>query len=63
MSSYSRPVGASGVSDWTNHGRDRQPRVNLAILPEKLAAAFHRFCQLNPKPCPIIGISEVGNPH
>ena len=31
-------------------------------MPEKLAAAFHRFCQLNPKPCPIIGISEVGNP-
>ena len=25
---------------------------NLAILPEKLAASFHRFCQLNPKPCP-----------
>jgi uncharacterized protein YcsI (UPF0317 family) len=35
---------------------------NLAILPEKLAAAFHRFCQLNPKPCPIIGMSDVGNP-
>lgn len=35
---------------------------NLAILPEKLAAAFHRFCQLNPKPCPIIGMSEVGDP-
>ncbi|WP_407654493.1 putative hydro-lyase [Bradyrhizobium prioriisuperbiae] len=35
---------------------------NLAILPEKLAASFHRFCQFNPKPCPIIGISEVGNP-
>ena len=35
---------------------------NLAILPEKLAASFHRFCQLNPKPCPIIGMSEVGNP-
>jgi uncharacterized protein YcsI (UPF0317 family) len=35
---------------------------NLAILPEKLAAAFHRFCQLNPKPCPIVGMSEVGNP-
>jgi len=35
---------------------------NLAILPEKLAAAFHRFCQLNPKACPIIGISEAGNP-
>ena len=36
---------------------------NLAILPEPLAAAFHRFCQLNPKPCPIIGISDAGNPH
>src|SRR5258707_14498262 len=35
---------------------------NLAILPEKLAAAFHRFCQLNPNPCPIIGMSDVGDP-
>lgn len=35
---------------------------NLAILPESLAASFHRFCQLNPKPCPIIGMSEVGDP-
>jgi len=36
---------------------------NLAILPETLAAAFHRFCQQNPKPCPIVGISDVGSPH
>jgi uncharacterized protein YcsI (UPF0317 family) len=36
---------------------------NLAILPERYAGAFHRFCQLNPKPCPIIGISDVGDPH
>jgi len=35
---------------------------NLAILPEKFASAFHRFCQSNPRPCPIIGISEVGDP-
>src|ERR1700728_3486392 len=35
---------------------------NLAILPEKQAASFHRFCQLNPKPCPIIGMSDVGDP-
>src|ERR1700709_2417780 len=35
---------------------------NLAILPEKRAASFHRFCQLNPKPCPIIGMSDVGDP-
>jgi uncharacterized protein YcsI (UPF0317 family) len=35
---------------------------NLAILPEKFAGSFHRFCQLNPKPCPIIGMSDVGDP-
>src|SRR3954468_3296685 len=35
---------------------------NLAILPERLAASFHRFCQLNPRPCPIIGMSEAGDP-
>src|SRR3954469_20980799 len=35
---------------------------NLVILPEAQAAAFHRFCQLNPKPCPIIGMSDPGNP-
>ena len=36
---------------------------NLAILPAEYASAFHRFCQLNPKPCPIIGMSDVGSPH
>ncbi len=35
---------------------------NLAIVPEEFASSFHRFCQLNPKPCPIIGMSEVGDP-
>ena len=36
---------------------------NLAILPAEYAGAFHRFCQLNPKPCPIIGMSDAGSPH
>ena len=35
---------------------------NLAILPQDLSADFLRFCQLNPKPCPLIGVSELGNP-
>ena len=34
---------------------------NLAILPKALAADFLRFCQLNPKPCPVIGTSEPGD--
>ena len=35
---------------------------NLAILPQQLAADFLRFCQLNPKPCPLIGTSAPGDP-
>jgi uncharacterized protein YcsI (UPF0317 family) len=34
---------------------------NLAILPKVLAADFLRFCQLNPKPCPLIGTSAPGD--
>ncbi|EPJ48509.1 MAG: hypothetical protein OFPII_05670 [Osedax symbiont Rs1] len=30
---------------------------NLAIMPSEWANDFLKFCQLNPKPCPIIGIS------
>jgi uncharacterized protein YcsI (UPF0317 family) len=36
---------------------------NLAVLPKELAADFMRFCQLNPKPCPLIGMSPApGDP-
>jgi uncharacterized protein YcsI (UPF0317 family) len=34
---------------------------NLAILPQSLAADFLRFCQLNPKPCPLIGSAAPGD--
>lgn len=36
---------------------------NLAILPAALAGDFLRFCQRNPKPCPVLGLSEPGSPH
>jgi uncharacterized protein YcsI (UPF0317 family) len=35
---------------------------NVAILPANLAADFHRFCFNNPKPCPLLALSEPGNP-
>ena len=35
---------------------------NLAILPKAVAGDFLRFCDLNPKPCPVIGMSEPGDP-
>jgi uncharacterized protein YcsI (UPF0317 family) len=52
------------------HGEHRGPtsglapgyvQGNLAILPKSLAADFLRFCQLNPKPCPLIGHSAPGD--
>ncbi len=36
---------------------------NLAILPAALAADFKRFCELNPKPCPLLESSAPGDPH
>lgn len=35
---------------------------NLAILPRDWAEEFLRFCQANPKPCPLLGMSEPGSP-
>jgi uncharacterized protein YcsI (UPF0317 family) len=35
---------------------------NLVILPAGLASDFLRFCHLNPRPCPVIGLSEPGSP-
>lgn len=37
-------------------------QANLAILPRDLAADFLRFCQRNPKPCPVLAVSEPGDP-
>src|SRR5215468_9654171 len=35
---------------------------NLAFLPASLAGDFMRFCQLNPKPCPLLAASAPGDP-
>jgi uncharacterized protein YcsI (UPF0317 family) len=37
-------------------------QANLAILPRDLAYDFLLFCQRNPKPCPLVGVSDVGLP-
>jgi uncharacterized protein YcsI (UPF0317 family) len=36
-------------------------QANLAILPRALAEDFLRFCQLNPKPCPLVGVGAAGD--
>lgn len=37
-------------------------QCNLAILAEEFALDFLRFCQRNPKPCPLVGVSDTGDP-
>lgn len=33
---------------------------NLVMLPRALAGDFLRYCMLNPKPCPLLGVAEPG---
>ncbi|GAB2900092.1 putative hydro-lyase [Paralcaligenes ginsengisoli] len=35
-------------------------QANLAILPKEHADDFMRFCQRNPKACPLLGVGEPG---
>jgi len=37
-------------------------QCNIVILSADWANDFLRFCQLNPKPCPLIAVGEPGNP-
>lgn len=35
---------------------------NVCILPREYAEEFRLFCERNPKPCPLLAMSEAGNP-
>lgn len=37
-------------------------QCNIVILPAEYSADFLRFCQSNPKPCPLLAVSEPGDP-
>ena len=37
-------------------------QCNIVILPADLASDFLRFCQLNPKPCPLLACGKPGDP-
>ena len=37
-------------------------QANLVILPYSLAFEFLLFCQRNPKSCPILDVTDLGNP-
>ncbi len=37
-------------------------QANLVILPQALANDFLRFAQANPRPCPVLAVTEAGDP-
>jgi uncharacterized protein YcsI (UPF0317 family) len=37
-------------------------QANLAVLPREYAYDFLLFCQRNPRPCPLLEVTEVGSP-
>lgn len=50
---------------WQGHTSGTAPNYvqgNVAILPAAIANDFLRFCQRNPKSCPLLGVSEPGDP-
>jgi uncharacterized protein YcsI (UPF0317 family) len=55
-------IRAGAVSDHTAGLAPGYVQGNLVILPLEFAAEFAAFCQRNPKPCPVIGMSAPGEP-
>ncbi len=49
--------------EWTMHTSGLASgyvQGNVVILPEAYAQDFLRYCQRNPKPCPLLAVSEPG---
>ena len=53
------------TGEWTGHTSglaEGYVQGNIVILPRQHADDFLRFCQRNPKPCPVLAVSEPGRP-
>jgi uncharacterized protein YcsI (UPF0317 family) len=51
--------------EFTGHTSGLAPgcvQGNVVMLPQALASDFLRFCQLNPKPCPVLAVGAPGDP-
>jgi uncharacterized protein YcsI (UPF0317 family) len=59
LRSAARSGSFSGQTSGQCHG---YVQGNIVILPKAAAGDFLRFCTLNPKPCPVIGMGEPGDP-
>ena len=53
-------IRSGSFSGHTSGLAPRHVQGNVVILPADLASDFLLFCQRNPKPCPILAVSEAG---
>src|SRR5436305_14676327 len=71
MATVTMPDGPAEVRAAIRDGRWTGPTAGLApgftqatlvVLPEADAFAFLRFCLRNPKPCPVLEVTDPGSP-
>jgi uncharacterized protein YcsI (UPF0317 family) len=60
--SIRRRVRAGAITGHTAGLAPEYVQGNVVILPRALASDFLRFCHRNPKPCPLLAVSEAGEP-
>lgn len=54
------------AGQWTGPTAGLAPgftQANLVVLPQSAAFDFLRFCIRNPKPCPVLDVTDPGSPH
>lgn len=55
-------IRSSAYCDHTSGMASGFLQANLVILDAAYALDFMRFCQRNPKPCPLVGVTDTGTP-
>ena len=62
LSAIRARIRSGGFADQTGGLAPGMLQGNLAILPASWAQDFFAYCQRNPKPCPLVGVSDRGDP-
>jgi len=57
-----RLIRGGGFDGHTSALAARHVQGNVVILPDAQAGDFLRYCQRNPKPCPLLAVGEPGDP-
>ena len=56
-------IRAGQIDGHTSGLAGRHVQGNVVILPKAWAGEFLQYCEANPQPCPLLAVSEPGDPH